>query len=230
MYKFDVKYTFDNYYEYYKFVLIKQRIVRDLVFCALFIAVAIYWWVDKTEATNNTLLPIFSLIMGCVFPLMNLVTLPMLKKQLHARQSEIDRTHIVVTFDEDEIIYENLSITNEEVKDEVKEVNDDVQENVIDEVVENPTNDDNNKVVEENGNVDEVKDEEKVNDRIFKLKYNNFLSVKETKGLFLFFLDKQTVIILPKETYQNGSDFTSFKEFISTKINVKRIKFSNNKK
>ena len=53
--------------------------------------------------------------------------------------------------------------------------------------------------------------------------------VKETKGLFLFFLDKQTVIILPKETYQNGSDFTSFKEFISTKINVKRIKFLKDK-
>ena len=131
--------------------------------------------------------------------------------------------------EEDEIIYENLSITNEEVKDEVK---DEVKENVDNEVDENSTNDENNEVVEENNNtVDEVKDDENetVNDRVFKLKYNNFLSVKETKGLFLFFLDKQTVIILPKETYQNGSDFTSFKEFISTKINVKRIKFLKDK-
>ena len=54
---------------------------------------------------------------------------------------------------------------------------------------------------------------------------SNFLEVKETKGLFLFYLDKQTVIILPKERYQNGSDFTAFKDFISTKVNVKRIKF-----
>ena len=221
MHKFDVKYSFDNYYEYYKFVLIRQRIVRDIVFCVLFIAVAVYWWVDTSESTNNNLLPIFSIIMGVVFPLMNVVTLPMLKKQLHSRQEEIDRTHIVVTFDEDEIIYENLTIVP--VAEDVKEENNNVNE-VKDE---NVNTDDGNVVNENTSDDDGSKDEEESgnNDKIFKLKYNNFLEVKETKGLFLFYLDKQTVIIIPKERYQNGSDFTTFKEFISTKVNVKRIKF-----
>lgn len=222
MHKFDVKYSFDNYYEYYKFVLIRQRIVRDIVFCVLFIAVAVYWWVDTSEATNNNLLPIFSVIMGVVFPLMNVVTLPMLKKQLHSRQEEIDRTHIVVTFDEDEIIYENLTIVPvaEDVKDENNNNIDDVKD-------ENVNTDDGNVVNENTSDDDSSKDEEENvnNEKIFKLKYNNFLEVKETKGLFLFYLDKQTVIILPKERYQNGSDFTAFKDFISTKVNVKRIKF-----
>ena len=62
MHKFDVKYTYDNYYEYYKFVLIKQRIVKDLIFCVLFIAVAVYWWVDTGESTANEILPILSLV------------------------------------------------------------------------------------------------------------------------------------------------------------------------
>lgn len=221
MHKFDVKYSFDNYYEYYKFVLIRQRIVRDIVFCVLFIAVAVYWWVDTSEATNNNLLPIFSVIMGVVFPLMNVVTLPMLKKQLHSRQEEIDRTHIVVTFDEDEIIYENLTIVP--VAEDVKEENNNVNE-VKDE---NVNTDDGNVVNENTSDDDSSKDEEENvnNEKIFKLKYNNFLEVKETKGLFLFYLDKQTVIILPKERYQNGSDFTAFKDFILNKVNVKRIKF-----
>ena len=232
MHKFDVKYSFDNYYEYYKFVLIRQRIVRDIVFCVLFIAVAVYWWVDTSEATNNNLLPIFSVIMGVVFPLMNVVTLPMLKKQLHSRQEEIDRTHIVVTFDEDEIIYENLTIVPvaEDVKDENNNNIDDVKEenNNVNEVKDENVNTDDGNVVNENTSDDDSsKDEEENvnNEKIFKLKYNNFLEVKETKGLFLFYLDKQTVIILPKERYQNGSDFTAFKDFISNKVNVKRIKF-----
>ena len=46
MYKFDVKYTFDNYLEYYKFVLIKQRILRDLVFALFFVGIAVYWWIE----------------------------------------------------------------------------------------------------------------------------------------------------------------------------------------
>ena len=128
MHKFDVRYSFDNYYEYYKFALIKQRILRDLIFSVLFIGIAIYWWVDGGEATEGNVLPIFALVMGVVFPLMNLLTFPMLKKQIRSKQSEIDRTHIVVTFEEDEIIYENLSepakpVVNEEkveVKEEVK--------------------------------------------------------------------------------------------------------------
>ena len=35
MHKFDVRYSFDNYYEYYKFALIKQRILRDLILSTL---------------------------------------------------------------------------------------------------------------------------------------------------------------------------------------------------
>ena len=110
MHKFDVKYTFDNYLEYYKFVLIRQRILRDFIFALFFVGIAIYWWIDKSENTANNFLPIFAIVMGVLFPLMNLITLPMLKKQLHARQAEIDRTHIVVTFNEEEVIYENLTV------------------------------------------------------------------------------------------------------------------------
>lgn len=215
MHKFDVRYSFDNYYEYYKFALIKQRILRDLIFSVLFIGIAIYWWVDAGEATEGNVLPIFALVMGVVFPLMNLLTFPMLKKQIRSKQSEIDRTHIVVTFEEDEIIYENQSepakpVVNEEkveVKEEVKE------EQPAEEVVE----------VKEEQPAEEVKSEE--GERIFKLKYANFLQVKETEGLFLFFLDRQTVIILPKTTYVGGEDFAEFKNFILSKINPKRVKF-----
>ena len=215
MHKFDVRYSFDNYYEYYKFALIKQRILRDLIFSVLFIGIAIYWWVDAGEATEGNVLPIFALVMGVVFPLMNLLTFPMLKKQIRSKQSEIDRTHIVVTFEEDEIIYENQSepakpVVNEEkveVKEEAKE------EQPAEEVVE----------VKEEQPVEEVKSEE--GERVFKLKYANFLQVKETEGLFLFFLDRQTVIILPKTTYVGGEDFAEFKNFILSKINPKRVKF-----
>lgn len=215
MHKFDVRYSFDNYYEYYKFALIKQRILRDLIFSVLFIGIAIYWWVDGGEATEGNVLPIFALVMGVVFPLMNLLTFPMLKKQIRSKQSEIDRTHIVVTFEEDEIIYENQSepakpVVNEEkveVKEEVKE------EQPAEEVVE----------VKEEQPAEEAKSEE--GERVFRLKYANFLQVKETEGLFLFFLDRQTVIILPKTTYVGGEDFAEFKNFILSKINPKRVKF-----
>ena len=219
MHKFDVRYSFDNYYEYYKFALIKQRILRDLIFSVLFIGIAIYWWVDAGEATEGNVLPIFALVMGVVFPLMNLLTFPMLKKQIRSKQSEIDRTHIVVTFEEDEIIYENQSepakpVVNEEkveVKEEVKE------EQPAEEVVEVKEE------VKEEQSAEEVKSEE--GERVFKLKYANFLQVKETEGLFLFFLDRQTVIILPKTTYVGGEDFAEFKNFILSKINPKRVKF-----
>lgn len=197
MYKFDVKYTFENYLEYYKFVLIKQRIVRDCVFAVFFFAIAAYWWIEPSENTANNFLPIFAIVMGLVFPLMNLVTLPMLKKQLRARQAEIDRTHIIVTFEDDEIVYENLTIKPEDVKP-------------ADELSETPT---------------ETPVEENKEERVFKLKYQNFLNVKETEGLFLFYLDKQTVIILPKETYQDDKDLSEFKNFILSKINPKRVKF-----
>ena len=214
MHKFDVRYSFDNYYEYYKFALIKQRILRDLIFSVLFIGIAIYWWVDGGEATEGHILPIFALVMGVVFPLMNLLTFPMLKKQIRSKQSEIDRTHIVVTFEEDEIIYENQSEPAKAVVNEEKvEVKEEVKAGPAEEVVE----------VKEEQPAEEVKSEE--GERVFKLKYANFLQVKETEGLFLFFLDRQTVIILPKTTYVGGEDFAEFKNFILSKINPKRVKF-----
>ena len=209
MHKFDVRYSFDNYYEYYKFALIKQRILRDIIFSVLFVAIAIYWWVDGGEATEGHLLPIFAISMGVIFPLMNLFTLPMLKKQIKSKQAEIDRTHIVVTFDEEEIIYENQSEIPSQAKAEekVEEVN---KETTTEEVVEEKP-------------VEEVKPQE--DERVFKLKYANFMQVKETEGLFLFFLDRQTVIILPKTTYVGGEDYSEFKNFILSKINPKRVKF-----
>ena len=209
MHKFDVRYSFDNYYEYYKFALIKQRILRDIIFSVLFVAIAIYWWVDGGEATEGHLLPIFAISMGVVFPLMNLFTLPMLKKQIKSKQAEIDRTHIVVTFDEEEIIYENQSEipSQAKVEEKVEEVN---KETTTEEVVEEKP-------------VEEVKPQE--DERVFKLKYANFMQVKETEGLFLFFLDRQTVIILPKTTYVGGEDYSEFKNFILSKINPKRVKF-----
>lgn len=212
MHKFDVKYTYDNYYEYYKFVLIKQRIVKDLIFCVLFIAVAIYWWVDTGESTANEILPILSLVFGIGMPMLNFVTIPLIKRQIRNRQQEIDATHIVVTFDEEEVIYENQTETKKEEKDVV-------------EVKEETTNTE----VSETENVEEV-NTEKEDDRIFTLKYNNFLSVKESKNLFMFYLDRQTVVILPKSTYVSQSDLAEFKNFILTKVNPKRVKFIKEKK
>ena len=219
MHKFDVKYTFDNYLEYYKFVLIKQRVLRDLVFALFFVGIAIYWWVDTSENTANNFLPIFAIVMGVLFPLMNLVTLPMLKKQLRSRQAEIDRTHIVVTFDEEEITYENLTVkpettpvVEEKVEEEATTEVETTEEVQPEEVAE--------QVVEE-----KVEEEKPADERVFKLAYQNFLSIKETTNLFLFYLDRQTVIILPKETYVTEGELAEFKNFILSKVNPRRVKF-----
>ncbi len=202
MYKFDVRYNLKNYYEYYKFLIIKQRFYRDMILSLVFFGIAIYWFVDTTENTNGILLPIFAIIMGILFPLMNFITFPMIKKQLRARQKEIENTHLTVTFNDDEVVYENLT---EKLVDEIKETN---------EVK-------NEEASVENGNNSQSDEEE----RIFKLNYVNFMRVNETKGLFLFYLDRQTVIILPKETFIEGSSLKDFKEFILTKIIKKRIRF-----
>ena len=135
--------------------------------------------------------------MGVVFPMMNFLTVPMLKKQLHSRQAEIDRTHIVVTFGEEEVVYENLTVKPEEVKP-------------VEEVVENS---------------EETPVEKPAEEKVFRLNYQNFLAVKETKNLFLFYLDRQTVIILPKSTYVTVGEFDEFKAFILTKVNPRRVKF-----
>lgn len=208
MYKFDVKYTLENYYEYYKFLIIKQRIFRDMILSLVFFGIAIYWFVDTSSNTEGFILPIFAIVMGVVFPLMNFITLPMLKKQLRARQTDIDNTHLTVTFNDDEVIYENLT---EKRVDEVKE-NDN-------------TNKDND--VNQNDKVSENEVENKVNEdeRTFKLTYQNFMKVNETNGLFLFYLDRQTVIILPKETFiEENNSLKEFKEFILSKVDKKRIR------
>lgn len=216
MHKFDVKYTFDNYLEYYKFVLIKQRILRDLIFALFFVGIAIYWWVDTSENTANNFLPIFAIIMGVLFPLMNLITLPMLKKQLRSRQAEIDRTHIVVTFNEDEIVYENLTVKPETSTPVVEETAPVEEEHAAQQVNEEA------KEIAEQASVEETKP---ADERVFKLTYQNFLSVKETTNLFLFYLDRQTVIILPKETYVTVGELAEFKNFILSKVNPRRVKF-----
>ncbi len=203
MYKFDVKYTLENYFEYYKFLIIKQRIYRDMILSLVFFGIAIYWFVDTSDNTNGILLPIFAIVMGVLFPLMNFITLPMLKKQLRARQADIDNTHLTVTFNEDDVIYENLT---EKRVDEVKE-----NTEALNKEAENVEN-----------NETEAKTPEE--ERTFKLTYPNFMKVSETNGLFLFYLDRQTVIILPKETYVSDSSLKEFKEFILTKIDKKRIK------
>lgn len=225
MHKFDVKYTFDNYLEYYKFVLIKQRILRDMVFALFFVGIAVYWWIDASEETANNFLPIFAVAMGVLFPLMNLLTLPMLKKQLRSRQAEIDRTHIVVTFDEEEIVYENLTVkpeaaqvVEEKVAEEehtAEQVNEEAKEEHAAEQVNEEAKEENEEKVEEKPS----------EERVFKLAYQNFLSVKETANLFLFYLDRQTVIILPKETYVTVGEMSEFKNFILSKVNPRRVKF-----
>lgn len=202
MYKFDVRYTLNNYLEYYKFLIIKQRFYRDMILSLVFFGIAVYWFIDTTDNTSGILLPIFAIIMGILFPLMNFITFPMLKKQLKTRQKEIDNTHLTVTFTENEVIYENLT---EKLVDEVKETNEAKVEDA-------PAENENNPQSTEE-------------ERIFKLNYENFMRVNETKGLFLFYLDRQTVIILPKETFIEGSSLKDFKEFISTKIIKKRIRF-----
>ena len=202
MYKFDVKYTLDNYFEYYNFLLIKQRILRDVIFGLVFVGVAIYFWVDKSESTSGNVIPIFSLVMGLTFPLMNYITVPMLKKQLKKREDEIYRTHLIVTFldnpsiEDDQVIYENLTEIIPAAKENVE---------VVDENSENK--------------------EEKEPENVFKLKYLNFMAIKESKNLIMFYLDRQTVIILPKSTYVGEGTIEDFKQFIKRKVNPKRVKF-----
>ncbi len=210
MHKFDVKYTYDNYFEYYKFVLIRQRILKDCLFFVLFVGVGLYWLLDRSDSTSGNLLPILSFVFAVGMPLMNFITIPMIKKQLHQRQAEIDRTHIVVTFNEDEITYENLTAepAKEETPIDVKEEKDEQEA-----------------PVEETPVAAEEPETTEESDKIFTLKYTNFLSVRESKGLFMFYLDKQTVIILPKETYVSEQSFVEFRNFILSKVDPRRVKF-----
>ena len=55
MHKFDVKYSFDNYYEYYKFALVKQRILRDIIFSVLFIGIAVFLAVKGVKNSRKNI-------------------------------------------------------------------------------------------------------------------------------------------------------------------------------
>ena len=215
MFKFDVKYTYDNYYEYYKFVLIRQRILKDILFFILFVGVAIYWWVGPVDQTDGDLIPILSLIFACGLPLMNFITIPMIKKQLHQRQEDIDRTHIAITFNEEDVLYENLTIDPYEgnKKAEIKET---IDENDKEDELETKDVSTGENVQQDNP----VEDE-----KTFVLKYINFLVVRESANLFMFYLDRQTVVIIPKERFVEGGTLADFKNFILTKIDPKRVKF-----
>ncbi len=238
MHKFDVKYTFDNYYEYYKFILVKQRVLRDIIFSLLFVGIALYWLIDTSDSTKSLFLPIVALVLAVACPLASYIALPMLKKQLNAKKDDIDRTHIEITFTDDEVIYNNLTV-RPKVEEKVAEEPVDTPETSTADVNAEPeiTNPDSENELEKENVVEEHEESHVENTETssnendgkeeteFKLQYSNFLSVKETKGLFLFYLDRQTVIIIPKETYTNGTDFTEFKEFIRSKIMNKRVKF-----
>lgn len=245
MYKFDVKYTLENYLEYYKYSLFRSKIFRDLIFMIIFVAFGVFFLVDQSEATAGTTVPILAIVMGVLFPLMNVITLPILKKQLHSKQNEIDRTHIVVTFNDEEVIYENLTVKETPVEEEAApEENapekDEEQPLVESESSSEPVLDEaaSEEVVSaDEETAEEATDEEKENsesaapenENVFALKYSNFQKVLELDHLFLFYLDRQTVIILPKDTFIGENSFDHFKEFIVQKIDPKRVRFKKTK-
>ena len=217
MHNFDIKYTLDDYYEYYSFVMFKQRMIREIIFFTLFVGIGVYWLIDQSEQTQGIFLPIFSFAMAVLIPLMTLAYIPLIRGQLKKRQEEIDKTHINVTFNEDEVVYENLTINPEKPVEPKPEVSQDEAT----EVEEKPAEPE---VVEEKAT--EVNKEE----NIFRLKYENFMVVKETKHLFLFYLDRSTCIIIPKNKYTTMTELDSFKEFILGHINPKRVRFASSKK
>ena len=230
MHKFDIKYTLDDYYEYYKHIMFRQRLVRDFLFFAIFVAVGIYWLASGQE---GIWIPIFAFSMAVIVPCMTFIYIPLIKNQLKKRQDDIDRTHIVVTFNDDEVFYENQTVKPEEKKEEPKQeekpqevpqekqTEEAAKEEVVEEVKEETPAE---KKKEETS--DEPKEIKKEDENIFRLKYENFLIVKETKNLFLFHLDRQTVIIIPKKTYLQGEDLSNFKSFVLEHVNPRRVRFT----
>ena len=178
---------------------------------------------------------------GVILLRINFATLPILKKQLKAKQRDIDNTRIFVTFTEEEVIYQNLTVKPEDVvkvetpveEKEAHVIDDEVvEESPVEEVVaeeavaeESPVEEAvaKEEIVEETEEDITVEcDEEKT----FRLDYKNFMAVRETENLILFYLDKRTVVILPKSTLLGKKSVVEFKEFVKTKINRSRIKFS----
>ncbi len=211
MYQFDINYTHKEYMEYYKDVLITRKILRNVIFVLLFVAIAIVWWVDKSDNTKGNFLPIFSLVFAVIIPVSNIIYIPILNHQLKLRKAELDSIKINLTFTDNEIIYENLTVpVNLEPVEENKPVNEETPE------VE---------VVDEDKDKYEQPDEEENQDsqKIFTLRYNNFYDVRATKNLILLALDRQIVIIIPKRTITVGT-IDNFVNFLASKIPAKRFK------
>jgi len=126
MYEFDVDYLNEEYMEYYKDVLITRKIVRNIVFVLIFVAIAVVYWVDKSDATKGNFVPIASLVAAVILPCSNLLYIPLLKRQLKLREQEVKSIHIHLTFEDDKIIYENKTEALPKVEEEKPEL---VEEN-----------------------------------------------------------------------------------------------------
>ncbi len=215
MYEFDVNYTNEEYMEYYVDILIKRKIVRNVVFVLLLLGIAAFWFFDKSDNTGGNFVPIFSLAAAVLIPLTNFLYIPMVKKQLRMRENEVKSIAIHLTFNEDEIIYENNTVNVNEVIDENPEVvEEEKPENVETEEVE---------VVEEEGDYETEDEVEQPQEKVFTLHYNNFYEVRQTKNLVLMSLDRETVIIIPKRTIQKGN-IDDFLYFLGSKIAPFRFK------
>ena len=80
MFTFDINYTNEEYMEYYKDILITRKIVRNIIFILIFVAIAVIWWVDGSESTTGNFIPIFALVAAVLLPLMKFLYIPSLKQ------------------------------------------------------------------------------------------------------------------------------------------------------
>lgn len=219
MYQFDINYTNKEYMEYYKYVLITRKIIRTIIFMALFIAIAIIWWVDPTKKTSGNFIPIFSLAFSIIVPLSNLIYIPLLKRQLKLRDAEVKSIKIGLTFTDQEIIYENLTIpvqAEENTPSETTDIEEDKKEETV-------PNENANEVLQEEESQYEQEEPQPEPQRTFTLHYNNFYEVTATKNLVMMSLDHQTVIIIPKRTITVGT-IDEFITFLASKIPARRFK------
>ena len=121
MFTFDINYTNEEYMEYYKDILITRKIVRNIIFILIFVAIAVIWWVDGSKSTTGNFIPIFALVAAVLLPLMNFLYIPLLKRQLRLREREVQNVHLFLTFEEDKIIYENKTEPLPDIVPETKE-------------------------------------------------------------------------------------------------------------
>lgn len=224
MFTFDINYTNEEYMEYYKDILITRKIVRNIIFILIFVAIAVIWWVDGSESTTGNFIPIFALVAAVLLPLMNFLYIPLLKRQLRLREREVQNVHLFLTFEEDKIIYENKTEPLPDIVPETKE-------NESTEEVQQEQQEEVETVSEESENVETVEEEEyeteeeekKEPQKVFTLHYNNFYEVTATKNLVMMSLDRQTVIIIPKRCIQKGT-IDAFVQFLASKIYPSRFK------